>query len=263
MITLDGHSLEYFGLIELRGHEHPMTPNIEQKTLAIPGRPGLWHYGTEIRDKSISIPIGFIEYDPIEKQRKLNAFVAFLLDAYGHTREVKLVFDYEPDKFYMVEVAEKIIPEHLVHATKFTLPFVAYFPYKKFIYPSNEITWDKDIPILSDLLMDTGLTNWSITSPQTFEVINNGSRAILFTFTLVGSGTDVSFAANGKTMTLGTFTSKTVEACENYTVKVNGVDDLTISNGVFLTLLPGRNTITVSGSNLNFAISEKLTYQYL
>jgi predicted phage tail component-like protein len=263
IILDDTYTFADFGLIELQGHEHPMTPVVEQKTLAIPGRPGLWHFGTENREKQFSVSLGLIEYDKYEKQRKLNAIVAFLHDAYGQPREIKWVYDYEPDKFYTVKLAEQINPERLIHAARFTLAFVAYFPYKRFIVPSDAIIWDSDVPILSDAIMDTGLTEWTITKPQTLQVINNGSKAIPFTFLLEGSGTNVSISANGKTMTLGSFTSKTIEVAENYTVKVDGTDNLTISNGVFPELLPGVNQVSIAGSGLNLTISEKITYQYL
>lgn len=259
----DTYRFEYFGLIAKQGHVNPITPIYESKTLAIPGRVGLWDYGTEIREKRFSFPLAIIEYDRTELQRKLNDFVAFLFDAYGKPRNIKVVFDYEPDKYYMMRLAEAIDIERTWNTADFTLNMVAYDPHKKFIVPSNEITWGSDVPILSDILWCTGITNWSITTPQTFEVINNGNVSTLFAFTLNGTGDNVTFSANGKTMTLGSFNNKTITVNNNYTVKVNGVDDLTISNGVFLTLLPGRNQITVTGSNLNLTISENLTYQYL
>src|SRR5690606_801903 len=107
-------------------------------------------------------PLGLQEYDGLEKQRKLSEFVAFLFDEYSRPREIKLTFDYEPDKYYLVKVANGFSPERIMSFAIFYLPLVAYKPHKHFVLPSDEIVMASDIPILSDILMDTGLSNREI-----------------------------------------------------------------------------------------------------
>lgn len=262
-IKLDGYSPDYFGLVFLKDHYHPLTPEMRNKTMVIPGMSGEWDFGSERGPKPFNLPFEMIEYDLFERQRKLNTLVAFLYDAYGKPREIKLTFDYEPDKFYSVKLAEKIDPERLISTARFVISFKAHKPEKKFILKSDEITWDTDIPIMSDIMWDTGLTDWQITSPQSFEIVNNGQLAIPLTLKIVGSGTNVTFSANGKTLSLGTFSNKTIEILDNSVVKFDGVADLTSTNGVFPILLPGVNTVTVNGTNLNLTVSESLTYQYI
>jgi phage-related protein len=263
LIYLDGKPISDWGLQIQKEHDHPAVGEMRSKVMVIPGMPGQWDFGSELGPKPFRFPLGFVEYDLYEKQRKLNEFVAFLFDVYGKPREMKLSFDYEPDKYYLVKVSGGFTPRRIRGAAFFDLPLIANKPQKRFIVPSDEITMNSDIPVLSDILWDTGFSNQVITAPGTFEIINNGSIVILFSFSLVGSGDNVSLSANSKTMTLGSFSNKTIEVSDNYVVKVDGVSDLTISNGVFLELLPGVNELIVSGNNLNLTISESLTYQYV
>lgn len=262
-IKLDGYSPDYFGLVFLKDHYHPLTPEMRNKTMTIPGMSGEWDFGSEWGSRPFNLPFAIIEYDRYELQRKLRAFVAFLLDAYGKPREIKLSFDYEPDKYYSVKVAGKVDVERVIHTGRFDLPLIAHKPYAKSATTSDKYILDSDISVMADIMLDTGISDWAITYPQTFEVINNGSVAIPLSLTVEGSGTNVTLSANGKTLSLGTFTNKTIEIQDNYVIKFDRVADMTSTNGVFLTLLPGINTITVSGTNLNLTVSESLTYQYI
>lgn len=262
VIKLDGKSLCEFGLMLEPGHTHPSTEVINN-TISIPGRVGSWDFGSEIGDRSFSFPLGIIEPNKFEMQRKIRAFVTFLFNEHGKPRNFKLSFDYEPDKYYIVKISSSFNPTRLYEVSEFTLPLIAYDPYARFIVSSGDIIMDSDIPVLSDVLWETGFSNRLITGIQTFEIVNNGTLTIPFTFKLEGNGKNVELSVNGKTMSLGSFTNKTIEVSENYTVKVNGVSNLTISNGVFLELLPGINTIQITGSNLNLTISESLTYKYI
>ena len=263
MIYLDGNPISKWGLQIQKEHDHPAVPELRRKTMTIPGMDGEWDFGSESGPKPFNFPLGFIEYDKYEKQRRINEFVAFLFDVYGKPREMKLSFDYEPDKFYRVKIANGFTPRRIHGFAFFDLLLIASKPRKNFMVPSDEIIMDSDIPIMSDLLWDTGFSNRQITSPQSFEIINNGSIVIQFSFRMEGRGNDVAFKANGKTMTFQSFANKTFEITENYTVKVNGITNLTSTNGVFLELMPGINEITVDGSNLDLTISESLTYQYV
>lgn len=263
MVKLDGRSPEEFGLLFLKDHYHPATPEMRNRTMTIPGMPGEWDFGSEWGSRPFSLPFGLIDYDRYELQRKLRAFVAFLMDAYGKPREIKLTFDYEPDKYYSVKVSQRVDVDRAIHSGQLELPLVAHNPYAKSSTTSDKYILDSDISVMADIMLDTGLSNRAITSPQSFEVINNGSVAIPFSFIVEGSGANVTLSANGKTLSLGTFSSKTIQLLDNYVIKVNGVSDLTSTNGVFIELMPGRNTITVGGTNLNLTVSESLTYQYI
>lgn len=263
MISLDGIPISDFGLVVQSDHDHPLVGDVRNKTMTIPGMPGSWDFGSELGPKNFNIPLGLSEQNHLDKQRKLNEFVAFLFDQYGKPRELKLTFDYEPDKYYLVKVATGFSPQRMMSFAFFMLPLKANKPHKCFMLPSDEIDWNSDVPIMSDILWSTGLSNHGITEPTTFEIVNNGTVAIPFAFRMEGSGDDVYLSTSQKATTFGSFKEKVIEVTENYTVKVDGATDLTSTNGVFLDLLPGVNEITVGGKNLNLTISESLTYKYI
>lgn len=264
-IKLDGKPLSDFGIELLSPDVHPAAPQTRDITLEIPGRHGLYHFGSTLGQRNFSFECGIIrELDTATLQQRLRQFVAFLLDAYGKPREIRLTFDYEADKYYAVKFAGEVVPERFFSVGSFALQFVAHDPMAKYVVTSDLITMNADIPIMSDLLWDTGFSNRTITAPTTFTIINNGSLAIRFSYKVVGSGTNVTIAANGKSFSLGTLSGKTIEVDgELYTVKVDGINDLTMTGGDFIELLPGINSVTVSGSNLNITVSESLTYKYL
>ncbi|QKE71880.1 hypothetical protein HPK19_03260 [Arthrobacter citreus] len=262
MIYLDDIPISQWGLQIQNEHLHPAIPELRNKTMTIPGMPGVWDFGSEFGSRPFSFPLGFIEYDLYEKQRRLNEFVAFLFDSYGRPREIKLTFDYEMDKYYLVKASNQIEPLRTVGFNFFTLEFIANKPYKKFKIQSDEIVWDSDIPILSDISWLTDGSERLINSEQTIEVVNNGNIAIKYSFIMSGSGNNVNLSSNGIVMNFGTFSNTTFNVDgERYTIYKNEVEDLITS--YFIELLPGVNQIQINGSNLNLTIKEKLRYQYL
>jgi predicted phage tail component-like protein len=262
---LDNYTFADFGLIEEFGHVHPSTPEFSDKTISIPGRPGLLSFGTETGAVQFTFPLKVFVRDRFERQRRKNNFVAFLFDAYRQPRTFKLTLDYEPDKYYLAKVGGQITPEMLAVMDQFELTVVANDPTKYSVSKSEEITWENDeILISSDISWMTGDGVHSVTTPSTIEVINNGNLAQTASFTISGTGANVGFSCNGKSFNLGTFTNTTFEIDgKTYSVKKNGVDSFSALTGKFIELLPGINKVQITGSNLNLTISENLRYAYM
>jgi predicted phage tail component-like protein len=261
---LDDKYFSDFGPIkEVVGHSNPATPEFTQKTVSIPGRPGVWDFGHEIGTRSFEIPLKYLVNDKYERQRILNDLVAFLFDEYGKPKTRKLYFDYEPDKYYNVKLATQIDPERLLFTNSFSLQFKADNPYKNFMLPSDEIVWGADIPFMSDILLDTGGSIGTITSSRTISILNQGNIAKPLSITIQGSGTNVRFIKGNKSFSLGTFSNKTIVIDgDAYSVYVNGVETFSALTGDFLTLNTGVNNIRISGTGLNFNLTESLIYQY-
>ena len=265
MLTMDEkYRFEDFGLICEVGHEHPLTPVFERKTLAIPGRAGLWDFGTEIREKPFNFPMGIIDMDRMELQNKLNLFNDFLFDPFGQPRVIKIVFDYEPDKFYLVKCRETISPERIIHAGRFTLPFVADNPYKQFIVQSDEIKWESDIPIISDITWFSGEDNFEIKSPQTIEVRNDGNLIVRPRVLINGTATSLTLTLNGESFSFGSISKQIELNADFYVVKVNGLERLTTMTGNLekFYLMPGTNQIVFNGSNLDLQITFEFYNRY-
>lgn len=263
-IKLDGYSEDYFGLVFLKDHYHPLSPEMRNKTMSIPGMSGEWDFGSEWGSRPFNLPFSIIEYDRNERQRKLRAFVAFLLDSKGKPREVKLSFDYEPDKYYTVKLATKIDIQRLLSTSDFTIPFVAHKPEAKFIAPTDEITMGSDVPVMSDITIGAQY-EFKVTSNRTITVINDGYLSVRPTILISGYAGSLSMTINGETFTFSTINSPIEINAEKYTVKVNGVSTLSAMTGDISKLLlsPGENDIVLSGTNLSIDLTFRFNHQYI
>ena len=137
MILLDGHTEKSFGLIPLRTHRHPIIPDIQRKTIKIPGMIGIHDTKFELNEKYFEFEFAVKEQDETMVQAKLNEFVAFLCDDVGHPRDIELIFDYEPDKYYTVKLNNSIDPERIRGFSRFSVSFVASDPHKYSISPAK------------------------------------------------------------------------------------------------------------------------------
>lgn len=263
-IKLDGYAPDYFGLVFLKDHYHPLTPEMRNKTMVIPGMSGEWDFGSERGPKPFNLPFEMIEYDLYERQRKLNTLVAFLFDDYGKPREIKLTFDYEPDKFYFVKLAAKVDLERMLSTARFIIPFIAHKPEKKFMVTTDEIDWDSDIPFTADISLDAQY-EYSITSAQTLNIINDGHLAVRPTILINGTADSLSLSMNGQTFSFGAISTPIEIIAEKYIVKVNGVSSLSAMTGKIeeMILLPGDNSVSVSGTNLNLSLAFRFNHQYI
>ncbi|MBH1941631.1 phage tail family protein [Mobilitalea sibirica] len=266
MIILDGKKLSEFGLICQPGHEHPMTPIFENLSLAIPGKDGLYVFGTEIRERLITLPLTLIEIDRVIRQQRLREFAAFLVDVYGKPRMIKLVFDYSPDKYYMVKCSEQMIPELLKSTGSFALPFTAYDPYAYSVVYADEVTWGSDVITFQSSYKlghpgSAGTIN--ITGPKTLDIYLDG-LAIKPVVEISGSATSLSLSVNGYTINLPAFSNASwVIDCEKYTVLKNGSSEFGAVSLRDFILLPGNNPVQVAGSNINVTMRIKVRDKYI
>lgn len=260
---LGDKSFEELGIVMLQSYQHPV-PSTRDMTLAIPGRHGTYDFGATLDSRYFDLSVALIANDRVSMQSAIRTLSAHLFDAYGKPKTQKLVFDEEPDKFYWVRYSGSMPIQRIVGVGIFNLPLVAHDPFANFIVPSDEISWDSDIPIDADVLWNTGLGPYQITQPETLVISNSGSQTLRLSYTLEGSGNDVTISANGKSFSLGSFTDTTWEINgDKFTIKENGVNNLTSMTGDFIELFPGENNVTFSGSSLNLTFSESLTFKYI
>ncbi|WP_240035314.1 phage tail domain-containing protein [Neobacillus notoginsengisoli] len=260
----DKYRFEYFGFEPEAGYEDPITPMFERKTLLIPGKVGAWDFGIEEREKPFAFPLRIDERLHNDMQKKFDDFIAFWFDAFGKPRKVKIVRDYDPDKFYIVKIAAEILPERLPEEGNFILPLVANYPRRRFIESTENIGWDSDIPFESDISFD-GEYEFQITAPQQLNIVNDGKLAIRPTIRITGATDTLTLSINGQSFSFGKITSPIDIRGEEYTVLVGGKSSFSAMNGDItkLILLPGDNLISVSGTNLNINISFTFHFEYL
>lgn len=264
MITIDDkYRFEDFGFICEPGNEDPLMPNLEHKTVSIPGKLGLWYFGMEIKEKQFSFPLKIMDRFLTRVQYNFNDLKAFLLDSIGQPREIKIVFDYETDKYYIAKVSGFSVPARLTEESTFTVNLVAYDPLKYGAVENHEIHWDSTTVTFDDSysIDSVYVDDVTITAPQVVATTVNG-YALTPTILITGAGDNVTLKANGKTLSLGSFSNATYEIRgKDYRIFKNNVEQFI--NGDFLQLLPGLNQVEIIGSNLNFNLSIRVRDQYI
>ncbi|APC48954.1 hypothetical protein BME96_12460 [Virgibacillus halodenitrificans] len=265
MITMDDkYRFEDFGFDCEPGNEDPINPDFEHKTLKIPGRPGLWNFGSEIKEKVFGYNLKIMDRFYEDRQRRFNELVAFLFDDYGQPREIKVVRDYETDKHYIAKLNQSLNPTWDVEEGSLTIVFVAEDSYKKMNVENHEIHWNSETAFYTDSfnMNSTFVDDELITAPTTLETTVHG-LAIRPDILIHGSGTNVEISVNGKSFKLKDFTNASfLLRGLDYTCFKNGVENLTEMIGDHPTLLPGNNQIQITGTNMNFKLSIRLRDQF-
>lgn len=266
MIILDDKHISEFGFEVEPGHEDPITPVLERKTIPIPGRPGLWDFGTEIREKQFNYPLKIHDRFHDNMQSAYNKLVAFLFDEYGQPRPIKMTREYEPDKFYMVKVVQQMLPERLVDESDLILPLVAHDPHK--YATANEYDPEEDYLYDQDYLYDIGLM---YDNPKSFQWkyerhysgINNYSSLVTdFVIEIQGTVTNPSVTNlndNAKLTMPSISNGRLVIDGKRFAVIKNGQDILDGSNYNFSHIQPGEVGFLFEGENPN----AKVTYKWL
>src|SRR5690625_3896306 len=252
-------------------HEHEAVPSIKRKTIPIPGRPGSWNFGSEIGERHFNIPLKVTDHDRIELQRKQNAFVAFLFDEFGKPRPIKMTFDYEPDKYYTVEISSFVSPGNAIHFFRtMGLPLVASDPMK---YASaNEYDPKENYLYDRDYMYDIGLM---YDNPKSFEWvyekhysgINNYSTLVAdFVIEIQGTVTNPSVTNlnDGTKLTLpGISNGRLLINGNTYSVTRNGQDVLGGSNYNFFHIQPGEVGFLFEGEKPSATVTYKWVHKFM
>ena len=264
MVTINGINIKEYGLICQPGHEHPLTAVIENKTLAIPGKVGLYYFGSEIREKTFTLPLVLIERNKTIKLHKLREFTSALFDEFGKPKDLELIFDYLPDVYYKVRCGNQIIPELLLNTGEFELPLTAYDPYGYSTVYADEVRWgSNDITFMSHYKLGHPGSDGvkMLTAPTTLSIHNDGlaNKPVI---EVSGSATNLIISANGYEINLGTFAGVSWSIdCNDYTVRKDGASTFLANLREFI-LLPGSNQIQISGNGIDISIHIKLRDKY-
>lgn len=266
MITLDGKKLQEFGLEVLENHDHPLLPNTRDNFLEIPGMDGVHDMGSNREPIYLNIPLGIGPQKSYADLRYItNQFKRFILDPYGKPRLMKVIYEYDSNKYYMARYSGSLPIERLIDMGRFNLPLIAPKGHSESIVESHEIHWDsEEVTMDHDYSLETvAVEDVTITSNQTLEAYVNGF-AIRPKIIINGTGDNVTFQANGKSFSLKNFTNSLIEVDgETFNVYKDSVVSYSTKVGKdFLELLPGMNQITITGTNMNFNLSIRVRDQY-
>ena len=296
MILLDGEPLKNYGLYLLKGHSHP-APAVDSRTLKIPDRPGLIHFGNEIEARSFHIPVGVLQSTPTETQEKMRKFTELLFDQYGQTREIELRFTYEPEKYYKVKFDGGIDPQRIFEYADFNLPLTAFDPYA--YAPATYYDPDFIATYNTDTEYDDGVTEYKNQTHTPFKnarqyagVFNYSHYATPFSFVIEGYVKNPKIT-NTTSGVSAQFNNVTVEADERLyfdsklmtTWKVKADEDewfwltpyqmmrypaewdklnrYNDMSGHFLELVSGDNTILFEGENPDAQVNFRWEHRFL
>ncbi|MGI8363066.1 phage tail domain-containing protein [Bacillus cereus] len=272
-LTIDGKPLNQLGLALLPGFQHPAAPPIRDYTVSIPGRPGAYYFGSDIDPMEFNLPLIIKpQENRFELAAAIRKMVAAFIDPHGKPKEVKMIYDYEPDKYYLVQYSGSLPIDRYFSLGKFELPLIAYNPHAYSLVTNDDITWGSENITFENMTYTYGHTGGGqvekITSPKLYSVFVSGlvQNPIIL---VSGSGTDVVMSANGKSFSLGTFNNTNWLIDGNtWTVLKNGSNGLSDYNknypqGDWLEFKQGNNTLSINGIGLNLTIQVKFRDKFI
>lgn len=200
------------------------TPEANEVTLDVPGRPGALYFSTEDGERVIRLRLGFSV--PVSHQEKMRELAAWLNPRAG---ECELKFDAEPDKVYFMRVARKWQMPGRPLWVVFDVEFRGSDPYA---YGRQQ--------------------NYSASgaSPLALALDNPGTMETPLIITLTpaaGQITNVSLALGTQAMNVsGPFTQALVIDTAKMTAVTGGANAAGQIGGDWLSLAPGISNLNVS-----------------
>lgn len=262
-LTIDGKHISELNLQLLRDHQNPAAPSTRDNVMTIPGMNGAYDFGATLGPREFNLPLHLKlknEYETLSTA--IRKVMAVFIDPYGKPKTVKLIFDYEPDKYYMVRYSGNIPINRLFSMGKFELPLVAYDPHAYSVIKSTDkITWGTRIPFSTEIPISYKPSQYDISAPQTLNVSNIGSLVVRPVIEIIGTATALTLTINSKSFSFGDLNNGTllIDAA-TYTVIKNGQNYLFNMQGDLeeLELFPGETIVKIGGTNLNL----KLTFNF-
>ncbi|MBX6361278.1 MAG: phage tail family protein [Acidobacterium ailaaui] len=257
--TFNGRHSSEFPLI-VNSKPRQIAPPISPKLLSIPGRPGAYDYGAEIGTREITIGVSIFGDNSSEYRSAIRQIAAWLLPLDGKPKQ--LIFDDEPDKYYLARLSGQTDLDELVTFGSTTLTFLCADPHAYSIVSADEVTWGSDILTFDSMTYVFGDDFPNVQqffAPGTFTITSYSTVNIRPTINIYGSAGTLTITSveTGKSMTFPRFMNKTwIIDGDTYTISATNDDPpaLSLISGDFIEFMPGTNNIQVSGSGLNVSI---------
>lgn len=264
MITIDNgeetRTLESFGFRELADHDNPVTSDYTSKMIHVPGQIGQWDFGEEIESKSFSVPCKGIFKNEKESQRALDRLLIFLFSPDRTPRKLKIIYDYDDDKFIHAKVRSNFSPNRKSILKGVDIPFLSSDPKRYSRFANDEVTWGSTIIDFTFpyTLGHEGLRNNIQVSGATNLDIKVDGFNLKPIIQLSGTGTNVVISNKGQVIRIPSFVGSTIVIdCQKYTMTKNGVVGFLDFDDFIL--YRGDNRVAITGTNLNLKLS--ITYR--
>lgn len=259
MVLVDGRHESEFGIVQLRGHENPITSDFVNYFESVPGNVKSFDYGSDIMPKPLSIPFATVNCTSAEAEMRIERFTDLFFDEFGKPKDVKIIFEEEdPQRFYMAKINGRVDKVRVTNReTEFRVDLIAVDPHRYSVVMNDEVTWGNEVITFESTVYTFGHenpeSNFTIKTPQSIAVDVIG-LSLMPEIKVTGTATNLVITNKGKKISLGTFTSSTwLIDCEHYIGYLNGQEKMVVMDK--FVLHKGRNNIQFSGSNLNIEVT--------
>jgi predicted phage tail component-like protein len=223
-----------------------LLPALKVKRIDLPGTSGVYDFDDNEYSLSVlTMKIQYIGTDYMELRTRARSIAAWL----STSTWAKLILNDEPDKYYLAKVTGEIDLQTLWESG------------------TADITFDCQ-PFAYSLIEQILVVPLALV-PTIYEFVNPGTRLInykspqgsKFKMEVVGTFTTLTLAMNGRTLNYtqasnGTVTIDNVEM-EAVLGAVNKFSVLSGDIETFLSVVPGNNTLSIGGTDLNITITIK------
>lgn len=225
--------------------KRPLLPAAKVRRVELPGISGVYDFDdndTEYDMRKITMKIQYIGTSFEELRTRARQIAAWL----GTSSFVKLRIHDEDDKYYLAKVTDEIDLDTLFESGSADIAFDC----QPFAYSVTEVSHSFDI--------DAGISE-PFTHPGTRLINFRSPRGSKFKIIVNGLWTTISLALNGKTLTYNTAGSG-ILTIDNIEMEVtygstNVFNNLGGDTDTFLKVIPGSNTLVISGTGLDANIT--------
>lgn len=257
-VTFNGmHSSNYKAY--LRSDNRMILPTLNKREISIPGKNGTYDFDENTyENKKIDVHFTIVETSLIELRLKARQIALWL----STTTKKQLIFDDEPDKYYMAKIYGNISLDEIAYTGTFSVSFECE-PFAYFITSTSQdiLLGNEFLKLGSEITLGNSSNYiFDISGNSNFLVENFGTFTVRPIVIISGSFSSFSVTVNGKTINYTEAISNNTVTINNskYTIKAGDINKLSVCTGDlinFFELTPGLNNVSVSGLSLNCTVT--------
>lgn len=166
--TFDGTHCSTFGLVA--NTKRSLLPALRKRELTIPGKHGSYNFSdNKYENRQIEVNVKYKSGSMASLRASARNIAAWLSSTGDYLR---LIFDDEPDKYYLAKLYSEIGLQTLIHTGEATLLFEC----EPFAYALNENVFTVDITQNNQEFTVTN--NGTFETPQVITIVNTGNTAV-------------------------------------------------------------------------------------
>lgn len=256
--TFNGQSSADFGLV-VKSKDRPLLPRIRQTYETVPGRDGTYDFSDNtLEDRVLEVTCSFVAASVGELRYVARNLAAWLYT----TAKSQLIFDDEPDIYYMGRLENQVSLDQLVALGEFTLQFRCE-PIAYYLYEAAGETLDQSTILYRERRLYEDYV-FNVGSRAVVTVDNFGTAPVAPIIVITGSATTLSITCGSNTLTYGEALSSSTLTIDNdkMTATVGAANKLNKLSGSFIVLPPGIQTVTIDGTGLNLTVTFKVYVRF-